>query len=406
MNNSKISTIIAGLGLAATPALIGAADAFGNNALHWAALTRNVELIDRLHEAGADIDACRADGRTPALVAVDGDYWYSKVRDTSGWPAAWEVARHLLQRGARRDLAMACMLGDGDAVKTILADDPAAASRLNPDRTSPLYRAASHGHADIVRLLLERGADPSRPEDLAPRGRALQAAAARNDLEIARLLLEAGADPDAMVDSSGDGYFIVEFRHPDDCRPMQELLLSFGATPRLPESGEALAEAVRSAETLDEHLVTKVFTADDTALHDLFFEHHAGRVPSLVAGDIWGGELPSPALLERLLDHGLDVNRPNWIGRTFLHVAAEKGTPEIAAALLEAGADLEAIELEHGGTPLASAARTGRADMVGFLLARGADADAPAQSPWATARAWAARSGDAELRRVLGGPAR
>ena len=35
-----------------------------------------------------------------------------------------------------------------------------------------------------------------------------------------------------------------------------------------------------------------------------------------------GGELPSPELLARLLDHGLDVSRPNWIGRTFLHVAA------------------------------------------------------------------------------------
>jgi ankyrin repeat protein len=115
---------------------------------------------------------------------------------------------------------------------------------------------------------------------------------------------------------------------------------------------------------------------------------------------------PSLALLERLLDRGLDVNRPNWIGRTFLHVAAEKGTPQIAAALLEAGADLEAVELEHGGTPLAAAARSGRAEMVGFLLERGADADAPEQSPWATARAWAARSDDAEMRRLLESPVR
>jgi len=189
-------------------------------------------------------------------------------------------------------------------------------------------------------------------------------------------------------------------------KAMQELLLSFGATPRLPQSGEALAKAVRSADILNEHLVTKVFAADDTALHDLFFEHHAGRVPTLVPGDIWGGELPSLALLERLLDRGLDVNRPNWIGRTFLHVAAEKGTPQIAAALLEAGADLEAVELEHGGTPLAAAARSGRAEMVGFLLERGADADAPEQSPWATARAWAARSDDAEMRRLLESPVR
>ncbi len=387
--------------LVEAPELIHAADALGNSALHWAALTRNLELIDRFQEAGADIDARRADGRTPVLVAVDGDYWYNKVRDTEGWPDAWEVARHLLARGACLDLSVASMMGNVDAVLRILADDPSATRCLTPDRTSPLYRATSFGRTDVVRLLLDRGADPSQPEDLAPKGRAVQAAAGRNDLEIATMLLKAGADPDASIDSSGDGHYIVEFCHPQDCKPMQELLLSYGATPSLPASDEEMVAALCAAETLSEHLITKVFTSDNTALHDLFFRHHASRVPSLVPGDIWGGELPSPQLLARLLDHGLDVSRPNWIGRTFLHVAAEKGTPEIADALLEAGADLEAVELEYGGTPLATGVRVGRADMVDYLLKKGADVDGPAQSPWATAHAWAARSDSRELQRLV-----
>ena len=387
--------------LAGRPELLHAADALGNNVLHWAALTRNLDLIDRFHEVGADIDARRADGRTPTLVAVDGDYWYNKARDTEGWPDAWDVARHLLARGARIELALACMMGDIDVVTHILAATPVAATSLHPDRSSPLYRAASQGHSDVVRMLLDRGADPSRPEDLAPKGRAVQVAAARNDLNIAAMLLEAGADPDASVDSSGDGYLIVELCHPNDCRPMQELLLRHGATPLLPASDEELMAALRAAERLSEYLVTKIFTSGNTALHDLFFEQHASRVPSLVPGDIWGGELPSAGLLAQLLDHGLDVGRPNWIGRTFLHVAAEKGTPEAAGALLMAGADLEAVELEYGGTPLATAARAGRGDMVDFLLKKGADADAPAQSPWASARTWATRSESEQVRRLL-----
>ena len=113
--------------------------------------------------------------------------------------------------------------------------------------------------------------------------------------------------------------------------------------------------------------------------------------------------MPSPALLSKLLAAGLDPDRPNWIGRTFLHVAAEKGAVEAAAFLLEAGADLEAVELEHGGTPLAAAARAGEAEMVAFLLERGADADAPAGSPWATARA-RAREGDSPRVRELLAP--
>ena len=38
------------------------------------AITRQLDLVDRFHELGADIDARRADGRAPVQVAVDGDY--------------------------------------------------------------------------------------------------------------------------------------------------------------------------------------------------------------------------------------------------------------------------------------------------------------------------------------------
>ena len=98
---------------------------------------------------------------------------------------------------------------------------------------------------------------------------------------------------------------------------------------------------------------------------------------------VWEGHAE---VVELLLAAGLDPNRPNWIGRTFLHVAAGKGAVEAAAAMLEAGADLEAVELEHGGTPLSAAARAEGTEMVAFLLEKGADADAPPGSPWATAR--------------------
>ena len=114
-----------------------------------------------------------------------------------------------------------------------------------------------------------------------------------------------------------------------------------------------------------------------------------------------GGELPTLELLAKLLDHGLDPNRPNWIGRTFLHVAAEKGSIEVAEALLEAGADFEVLELEHGGTPLATAAREGQVEMVGFLLKKGADPATPPESPWATANAWAKRKQDENILSLL-----
>ena len=150
-------------------------------------------------------------------------------------------------------------------------------------------------------------------------------------------------------------------------------------------------QALQSSSRLSEDLLNGVFNSENPQLHSLFFERHSGLVPTLVPGNIWGGDLPTSELLDKLLDSGLDPNRPNWIGRTFLHAAAEKGSIPVTEALLEAGADMEAVELEYGGTPLAAAARNGHVDMVDFLLQKGADPDNPRESPWATARTWAER---------------
>jgi ankyrin repeat protein len=390
--------------LAETPELVKAADALGNNALHWAALTRQLDLIDHFHELGADIDARRADGRMPVHVAIDGDYWY-RPRDLpkDAIQDPWIVARHLLDRGATCDLTMACRTGDVDRVGAILADDPQAGRRLDPSGRNPLTTATRGGHEQLVKLLLERGADPTMPEDLAPTGGSLHAAAQANRLDLAELLLDHGADPNSEVDSSGDCYFVVEFAHPKTCRPMQQLLVERGATPPPPESAEAMKQALQDgfAATDSWVFMWNLLKVDDAELHDLFLERHADVVPSFVPGDIWGGDLPSMEMLAKLLDAGLDPNRPNWIGRTFLHLAAEKGAVDIAAALLEAGADLEAIELEHGGTPLSAAARSKQPEMVAFLLERGADPDHPKQSPWATARAWAQKEATAKVLALL-----
>ncbi len=389
--------------LAEAPELVRAADALGNTPLHWAALTRQLDLVDRFHELGADIDAHRADGRTPVQVAVDGDYWF-RTRDLpeDAVQDPWVVARHLLDRGARRDFTLVCRMGDLEGAREVLAADPGAANRLDPARRSPLTAAVQAGHLELVLLLLDRGADPAAPEDRAPRGAALHEAAGANRLDLAELLLDHGADPDADVDSSGDCWFIAEWCHPEECGPMQGLLRSRGATPTPPDSPEEMKQALLSGYSAagDWFFMTSLLNSKDADLHDLFLERWGHAVADLVPGDVWGGEVPSPALLEKLLEAGLDPNRPNWIGRTFLHVAAGKGAVEAAAALLAAGADLEAVELEHGGTPLAAAARAGEAEMVAFLLEKGADADAPAGSPWATARA-RAREGDSDRVREL-----
>ena len=64
-----------------TPALLHSSDDRGNTPLHWAVMTRQLELIDQLFDLGADAQAKRADGSTPVQVAIQGDYWYRSSRD-------------------------------------------------------------------------------------------------------------------------------------------------------------------------------------------------------------------------------------------------------------------------------------------------------------------------------------
>lgn len=395
--------------LAGQPHLARAADTFGSGCIHWAVLTGQLDLVDRLLELGAGIDARRADGQTPLLLSVHGDYWYSKwvrARDRVPPPGdRWEATRYLLARGAEYTLSVACVLGDIERVRQILRESPQDARRLDSCHANPLTYAAVEGHTPIVRLLLDSGADPNLPEARSPRGRALFAAAAGNHLETARVLLEAGADPNAGEDSSGVCLTIVVHNHPTGHQAMQQLLREHGAvTPAYAMTVDQLKETLRTGARdvlYQDQFAHELLGRGDAELFELFIEHHADAVPHLVPTDIWGGNLPDAALVQRLLDCGLDPNRANWIGRTFLHVAAEKGAVAVAQVLLEAGADLEAVELDGGSTPLGCAVGKGQTEMVRFLLERGADPDAPAGSPWATARVLAAGSERADLVALL-----
>jgi ankyrin repeat protein len=92
--------------------------------------------------------------------------------------------------------------------------------------------AAGRGHLDVVRLLLERGADPNVPEERnAPHGRALYSAVYHRHYEVAKLLLEHGANPNQEVESSADAPSIAIMN--SDTR-MIELLAAHGAVWSIP----------------------------------------------------------------------------------------------------------------------------------------------------------------------------
>jgi ankyrin repeat protein len=396
------------------PALVTAADALGNTALHWSVITRQLGLIGRFVDLGTPVDARRADGQTPVLLAAGGasDYWHRDTRGRShpSLRNAAVMVGSLLALGARYDLSVAAAVGDQERVEQLLGEDPGLAGRLDSARVSPLSRASWEGHRHIVRLLLDRGADPNAPEEAAPRGAALYYACCKNDVETAELLLERGADPNAGVDSSECCLTIGAIYHGDRAKPLQQLLRRHGAyTPPYRMGVRELSRAIRDGHEVTRHeeFPGNVLATRNGRLLDLYLDSDPTAAGRMEHGCTLAYPR-SPALVRKLLARGLDPTRTDWLGKTFLHACAERGDRSAAQVFLDAGADLNARDLDFRGTPLAAAVRCcpdgedrepverGRR-MVAFLLKRGAATNLPGDEPWATPLAWARRRGLADL---------
>ncbi len=148
--------------------------------------------------AGTPIDALRADGHSPVLLAASGatDYWFRETRGRSH-PTLRNTSvlvGYLLALGADYSASVAAAVGDQERLQQLIDIDRDVARRLDTSRISPLSRAAAAGYSHIVELLLQHGADPNLPEECAPEGRALWEACCANHIDVAKLLARKGRE--------------------------------------------------------------------------------------------------------------------------------------------------------------------------------------------------------------------
>jgi ankyrin repeat protein len=198
------------------PAMARESDDTGDTALHRAAEIGDLEMMEELIAAGAAADAARADGYRPVHCALH--------RGRKPPEQARATAQFLLDHGAGYTIYLAGVFGDAAYVRAALGRDRSQANHTDTQWWRPITAAARRKDFEMVKLLLDHGADPNLPEDGAPVGEALWTAVYLDQPEMVKLLLEHGANPNTSPESSGSAVGHAR-RNPE----VLALLLQYGA---------------------------------------------------------------------------------------------------------------------------------------------------------------------------------
>lgn len=399
-----------------SPGFIHAKDDYTNQPIHWAVMTRQPAIIDELLKRGADINAKRFDGARP-LQLTNGDYgfrgWRDVPKDHPVKPN--DIYKLLIERGAYLDLNMAALKGNIDRVRALLDEDPSLLNKNSeyvsyyPGSGSPIKNAVLSRNIEMVKLLLDRGADPNIPEEgIAPQGHALHSAVCNGDIEIVKLLLDHGAYPSVEIESSAD---TLTAAMANEDKPMIELLCSYGAArpvSLLAYSGDIVTAAAvfeaNPGKANDVYALECAVSQGHGAFVRLMLLYQPELAKKIAVGVQGRGPddaIKSRALTEYLFEKGMDPNFKNWLGVTPLHVFAGRNEVQNAAIFIEHGADVNAIDEEFHSTPLGYAAKYGRKEMVELLLSNGADVNLPTDTEWAKPISWAERRNYKEVAALL-----
>jgi hypothetical protein len=294
-------------------------------------------LAQALLRAGGDPERAASDGQTPLGAALAAGR--AQLSAWLSWTHGW---RHPARALRADDVPAAAACGDRVALERLLALGFALDAR-DAQGCTALLRASGGGHAEIVALLLARGADATL---VAHTGAScLSAAVSARREACARLLLEQGVPADQPLPGGSTPLMVAAAL---GLPAIARVLLEHGADPKaVDQQGNGVLHAAAQfafhhgdperARELLRLLVERGAPVDQA--------NQLGQTPLLLLlGARAEAGTPSPQrqlgeLMQWLLAQGADPNAQDQRGVSCLHAAAMHGLLQVCGTLMRAGAD-------------------------------------------------------------------
>jgi ankyrin repeat protein len=337
--------------LIAAGAALGAHEDFhGETALIWAAAANHADVVRALIAAGADVnERSRRDAfakRTQGLTVLP--------------LGSWTPLMYAAREGAM-------------ATASALVDAGADLNLVDPDGATALVLAIINLKFDVAAMLIERGANPNIADrtGMTPLYAAVdmntitwtfglpepQASASVAAVDIVRQLLDHGADPNARLTST----------IPQRLHTTGDEAIGAGSTAfmRAAKSGDVTVMRLLLAHGADPLATAKNGTTALMLASGLGWRDGNAAVPTRDRGT----EAEAMAAIQLCLDLGLDINAKTDRGDTALHASVSgRGSDDIVRFLVAHGALLGATN-NRGQTPLdvGIASRKDRSSTVAVL---------------------------------------
>ena len=382
---------------------INAQDKQGNTALMFACDSNNADAVNALLDSGADISITNQNGFAAIVFAMDNN----SLKDT-------EIIPRLTPKPSDDEFIELCRTGSAEEI-TKAVNAGANIKAENSKGQTPLMIAAQNNTPEIISLLLDLGSDINHVDSMG--NTALTLSFMSEHEENMNMLIDYGADADIQNNAGYNALMMsAKTKSIDTVMKLLEITSDVNARNNAGDTALSLASVENNADVVNAileaganinsqnnngttALMSALYNSSDAGnIIRVLLEHKpditlrnkkgdtalsiAMKKPNLTGSKAMQLLLKSEFLklcrsgsdeeIQQAINAGVDVNTRNKSQATGLMFAAQHNSASAVEVLIDAGADIDAQDI-NGNTALIYASSYNTDDVVDVLIGRGAD---------------------------------